>query len=213
VYVVGEETDAVGALKLLELPITPYLLNGEPTGNKFARRSWGVQEFEVVAQGTSAHSSLGTADSAIHKLVTDLSRLLENQPDEVSLNIGFIRGGVATNVQAPQASCDICARIYGSSEPLAQLLAERLKLTEWRAKFPATEGLELFVPPAMRDSSIEVKFASDCSIYAKKYDNVMLFGPGVIQDAHTDDESISRAALREASEVISRLLLDIGGVG
>ena len=57
-----------------------------------------------------------------------------------------------------------------------------------------------------------MKFASDCSIYARKYDNVMLFGPGVIQDAHTDDESISREALREASEVISRLLLDIGGL-
>ena len=112
-FVVGEETDAIGAQMLLALPTTPYILNGEPTGNRFVRRSWGCLELEVFASGVSAHSSLGTDHSAIHTLIADVANLLQDLPEGVSLNVGTIKGGVASNVQAPFASCDICARIRG----------------------------------------------------------------------------------------------------
>jgi acetylornithine deacetylase/succinyl-diaminopimelate desuccinylase-like protein len=208
-YVVGEESDAVGAQALLHLKPTQYILNGEPTENRFVKRAWGSLDLELSTAGRSAHSSLGTSDSAIHKLVSELSVLLANQPEDLSFNVGVIRGGLAANVQAPFAACDICVRIRGSSTSLEGYLPQILKEARWVFKSPPTSGLELYVPKDEAASSIEVRFASDCSLYVQRYDRVMLFGPGRIQDAHTDNESLSRAALREAAGRICDMICSI----
>lgn len=208
-FVVGEESDAVGAQALLHLEPTQYILNGEPTENCFVKRAWGSVDLEISTEGRSAHSSLGTADSAIHKLVFELSDLLSNQPDDLSFNVGVIRGGLAANVQAPFAACDICVRIRGSSASLEGYLPQVLKQAHWLFKSPPTSGLELYVPKDEIGSAIEVRFASDCSLYVQRYDRVMLFGPGSIQDAHTDNESLSRSALREAAGRICDLVCSI----
>jgi acetylornithine deacetylase len=201
-FVVGEETDAIGARTLLELPPTQYILNGEPTGGCFVRHSWGSTDLEISTQGESAHSSLGTDNSAIHKLIDELQRLLANQPAGLSVNVGMIRGGLAANIQAPFASCDLCVRIRDSSELLERFLNDTLKEAAWTFKSPPTHGIDLYVPEGFRQESIEVKFASDCSLYVGNYERVMLFGPGSIQEAHTDHESLSRGELRNAAERI-----------
>jgi acetylornithine deacetylase/succinyl-diaminopimelate desuccinylase-like protein len=38
---------------------------------------------------------------------------------------------------------------------------------------------------------------------------MMLFGPGRIQDAHTDTENLSREALEEASRIICDLVVSV----
>jgi acetylornithine deacetylase len=212
-FVVGEETDARGARALLELPPTPYLLNGEPTENRFVRHGWGVHEVEITAEGISAHSSLGTKHSAIHALVQDLEALLRNEPEGIELNIGTITGGLAPNVQAPSASCVICARFRGDPADFEAFLDAHVTRSTWRPRFPGTGGVELFVPALQEGPDIEVKFASDCSVYANRYEAIMLFGPGRIQDAHTDNESIERASLREAAGIIGNLLLELSQRG
>ncbi len=205
-FVVGEETDAIGARKLLELPATRYIVNGEPTGNRFVRHSWGSTDVEVAALGESAHSSLGTENSAIHKLIEELHRLLVNQPAGISFNVGVIRGGLAANIQAPIASCDICVRIRDSSDELERIFRDSLHEATWTLKSPLTHGIELYVPEGLEDESIEVRFASDCSLYVKHYERVMLFGPGSIREAHTEHEQLSREELRNAAERICELV-------
>ena len=205
-FVVGEELDAIGARALLDLPPTEYLLNGEPTENRFVRRGWGVHEVEVSAEGISAHSSLGTAHSAVHLLVRELGELLRHETEGISINIGTIAGGLAPNVQAPSASCIMCARVRGEPDDFEALLRRHLVGCSWKARFPGTGGVELFVPAVHTGPDIEVKFASDCSVYTQRYRSVMLFGPGRIEDAHTDNESISRLALHEAAHMIGDLL-------
>jgi acetylornithine deacetylase len=212
-FVVGEELDAIGARALLDLPSTEYLLNGEPTENRFVRRGWGVHEVEVSAEGISAHSSLGTAHSAVHILVQELSDLLRHQSEDISVNIGTIVGGVAPNIQAPSASCILCARVRQEPDDFEALLNRQLVQCSWKARFPGTRGVELFVPALYTGPDIEVKFASDCSVYTNRYDAVMLFGPGRIEDAHTENESISRLALRDAAHIIGDLLRELSGHG
>jgi acetylornithine deacetylase len=205
-FVVGEEADAIGAQTLLQLPPTRYMLNGEPTGGRFVRHSWGSTDLEISMRGESAHSSLGTENSAIHKLIDELQRLLVSQPAGISFNVGMIRGGLAANIQAPFASCNICVRIRDSSEALEQFLRSTLHEAAWTLKSPLTQGIDLFVPEGLGDESIEVMFASDCSLYVKDYEHVMLFGPGSIREAHTDHESLSRAELRNAAERICEVV-------
>lgn len=208
-YVVGEETDAIGARTLVELPTTPYILNGEPTKNRFISRSWGAIDLEIETTGRSAHSSLGTEHSAIHTLVAELSNLLRDQPDGISINVGQIRGGIASNVQAPSASCTACARVRGTRADLENFLAQRLSKAKWTMSDGATFGIELHVPASARGSDVEVRFASDCSVYTRRYERVMLFGPGDIEEAHTENESIGRAELRAAAKTICGLLEEL----
>jgi acetylornithine deacetylase len=191
---------------LLDLPATTYILNGEPTGSRFAKHSWGSADLEISTSGESAHSSLGTENSAIHKLIHQLQLLLVNQPPGISFNVGMIRGGLAANIQAPLASCDICVRIRDSSEGFERFLSETLHEATWVPKSPLTHGIDLYVPEGFRDESIEVKFASDCSLYVKGYESVMLFGPGSIREAHTDHECLSRSELRSAAERICEVV-------
>jgi acetylornithine deacetylase/succinyl-diaminopimelate desuccinylase-like protein len=100
-------------------------------------------------------------------------------------------------------------RIRDSSESLEKHLREALTEARWAFKSPLTCGIELYVPERFSAGAIEVKFASDCSIYVKGYEHVMLFGPGSIKDAHTDHESLSRAELRDAAGHICELVCSL----
>lgn len=205
-YVVGEEDDGVGARAFLELPPTRYLINGEPTQNRFVSYGWGIGEVEVSATGTSAHSALGTPDSAIHKLLGDLAGALKAQPPEVLMNIGVLSGGTVSNVQAAAARAEVCARFRGAVESFAMFLDLQLRQSQWRWRAPAMPGVQLYVPAAHREQAIEVKFYSDCATYARAYERVMMVGPGRIEDAHTDTECISRRELRAAAALIAEII-------
>ena len=78
-FVVGEERDSAGAqIANLHPKGSRFLINGEPTGNRLALASKGVLRAEITAQGTMAHSAYPElGDSAVHKLVQALDRLLD----------------------------------------------------------------------------------------------------------------------------------------
>jgi acetylornithine deacetylase/succinyl-diaminopimelate desuccinylase-like protein len=84
-----------------------------------------------------------------------------------------------------------------------------LQNTEWRETSPPTEGLSLFVPDFVPERGVEARFASDCSVYAREYDKVMLFGPGDIANAHTEGEYIDRKELELASLMIAQLIVKV----
>jgi hypothetical protein len=139
-------------------------------------------------------------------LIEDLYNLRRDLPPDIDINIGLIGGGTAPNVQAGAASCDLCIRIRGDATGARELLSKRLKHSEWREKSPPTEGLSLTVPAFAPEQDVEVRFASDCSVYAQGYDRVMLFGPGDISFAHTEHERIERRELALAALLIAELI-------
>src|ERR1700731_4256624 len=78
-FVVGEERDSAGAAVANLMPKgSRFLINGEPTDNRLALASKGALRAEVRAHGTMAHSAYPElGDSAVHKLVRALDRLLD----------------------------------------------------------------------------------------------------------------------------------------
>jgi acetylornithine deacetylase len=206
-FVVGEETDGVGARTLVSNnPKTPYILNGEPTGNRFVSKCWGAADVLLRATGTARHSSLGTEHSAVHALVRDLHRLIAADIPTVSINVGRINGGTAANVQAESASALLCVRMSDNAESALEILHTIVR--ECEVVIPAAPliPITLFVPGSDASTSIETKFSSDCSVYAGSFDKVMLFGPGDIQYAHTSYEFISVSELEAAAKRIASLL-------
>jgi acetylornithine deacetylase len=197
-FVVGEETDSLGARGLLDhLPNATYLVNGEPTGNKFVRLSWGAMDVVVTFNGISRHSSLGTHDSAIHGMISALVNLEKSAPSKLSINIGLLSGGTAANTTAPLASARLCVRYSLSTAECIQFLSANLPTKTFEC-LPPLEPLSLYVPDLHLTDAIEVKFGSDASIFHKRIPHVMMRGPGSIQFAHTDQEQINRNELHEA---------------
>src|SRR5580692_9992114 len=131
-FVVGEERDSAGAREANRHPKgSRFLINGEPTDNRLALASKGSLRAEVRARGTMAHSAYPEwGDSAVHKLIRALDRILEVELPHVdgigpsTLNIGLIEGGRAPNVIADAATAAVLVRLVGPSQETRQAIEQ-----------------------------------------------------------------------------------------
>ncbi len=205
-FVSGEERDSAGAKAAnLVSKGSRFLINGEPTGNRLAVASKGSLRAVFTATGTMAHSAYPElGESAIHKLVAVLGKLLElplPESDDVgpsTLNIGQIQGGRAPNVIADQAEAQVLVRLVGPSEPVRAALrraAQGLAEVDFTLEIPfvrlrAVEGLPTMV----------AKFTTDIP-QLSNWGEPLLLGPGSIHVAHTPFEKLAKSELLAAVEL------------
>jgi len=131
-FVSGEERDSAGAKAANEASKgSRFLINGEPTDNRLALASKGALRASFKASGKMAHSAYPElGDSAVHKLVRVLARVLEMPPAEQegigvsTVNIGQIQGGHAPNVIADKAEAQVLVRTVTDSGPVRAQLTE-----------------------------------------------------------------------------------------
>jgi len=205
-FVVGEERDSAGAqIANLHPKGSRFLINGEPTGNRLALASKGVLRAEITAQGTMAHSAYPElGDSAVHKLVQALDRLLDVKLPTVegvgpsTLNIGVIEGGRAPNVIADAASAQVLVRLVGPSE-------ETRKAIEQAVAGLAEVAFTLEIPfirmrPLEGMETMVAAFTTDIPALTN-WGEPLLLGPGSIHVAHTPFEKIAKQELLEAVDL------------
>src|SRR5262249_3860472 len=126
------ERDSAGArVANLSPKGSKFLINGEPTDNRLALASKGALRAVFRSSGKMAHSAYPElGDSATHKLVTVLNRLLELElpvSEDVgpsTLNIGQVNGGYAPNVIADKAEAQILVRLVDDSAPVRRMLMD-----------------------------------------------------------------------------------------
>jgi acetylornithine deacetylase len=207
-FVVGEERDSAGArVANLHPKGSRFLINGEPTDNRLALASKGALRVEVRAHGTMAHSAYPElGDSAIHKLVQVLNRLLALPLPSVegvgpsTLNIGVIEGGRAPNVIADAAGAQVLIRLVGPSEETRKAIeqaADGLAEVEFTLEIPFirmrhVDGLETMV----------AAFTTDIPALSN-WGEPLLLGPGSIHVAHTPFERIAKRELLHAVDLYS----------
>jgi acetylornithine deacetylase len=205
-FVVGEERDSAGAkLANLSPKGSRFLINGEPTDNRLALASKGTLRAEIRAHGKMAHSAYPElGDSAVHKLVRALERLLAVELPTVdgigpsTLNIGLITGGHAPNVIADSAVAQVLVRLVGPSEQTRQaieLAVAGLAEVEFTLEIPfirmrQVEGIETMV----------AAFTTDIPALTN-WGEPLLLGPGSIHVAHTPFEKIAKRELLEAVDL------------
>jgi acetylornithine deacetylase len=209
-FVSGEERDSAGAKVANEAPKgSRFLINGEPTDNRLALASKGSLRAVFMAQGKMAHSAYPElGDSAVHKLVEVLGRLLKldlpvtEDVGESTLNIGQIHGGHAPNVIADKAEAQVLVRLVGDSKPVRAALIEAagdLAEVEFTLEIPfvrlrAVEGLPTMI----------AKFTTDIP-QLSNWGEPLLLGPGSIHVAHTPFEKLAKKELTEAVELYIRV--------
>lgn len=209
-FVSGEERDSAGAKAANLAPKgSRFLINGEPTDNRLALASKGALRAVFRAAGKMAHSAYPElGDSAVHKLVEVLGRLLKLDLPAIedvgpsTLNIGQISGGYAPNVIADKAEAQVLVRLVGDSAPVRAMLeqaARDLAEVDFTLEIPfvrlrAVSGLPTMI----------AKFTTDIP-QLSNWGEPLLLGPGSIHVAHTPHEKLAKKELLEAVQLYIRV--------
>jgi acetylornithine deacetylase len=194
--VAGEETGSKGAKAANSLiRDCKYVIIGEPTENKLIRAGKGIQLYNVRISGISCHSGYPQyGESAIEGMRTFLNLLsgLEFPVDQVlgptTFNIGMLSSDNAYNVLPDLVSFNLYFRTTFASHGLIEnslrgIADEKTNIAMVREDKP----FEYYHPDGF-DSDI-VAFGCDgpCLTNLGK---CLLYGPGSIKTAHTENEHI-----------------------
>jgi acetylornithine deacetylase len=208
-FVVGEETDSIGAKSanaaFADLG-SEYVLVGEPTESKFARASKGALTCFVRFEGIAGHSAYPErGESAINKMVAAIAEI--NNTDwgthdvlgKATVNVGVVRGGEKPNVIPASAECEMIFRTVSDTEQVREQLA--LLLSEHGGKITLARGNapQFMIVPEGAPSAV-VAFNSDIP-HLGALGKPLLFGPGSILDAHGPNERIAKSELLAAVDV------------
>lgn len=205
-FVVGEERDSAGAkLANMQPKGSRFLINGEPTDNRLGIASKGVLRALIQAKGKMAHSAYPElGESAIHKLVEALDRLLQLELPVTegigasTLNIGLLEGGRATNVIADHAEAQILVRLVGPSEETRkgiEAAVAGLAEVDFNLEIPFMRLRQLDGLPTM-----VAAFTTDIPALTN-WGEPILLGPGSIHVAHTPHEKLAKHELLDAVDL------------
>lgn len=214
-FVAGEERGSDGAMAANALPNDcRFLVNGEPTGNLLAAGTRGVLRVRLEARGRAAHSSTPEQGiSAIDRLIDALVRLRGFElPADPTLgrtfySVGLIEGGSAPNVIPARASAEVLFRTVGPADPLMAIL---------RSLEPAVSVEEILRVPPVRMHTVPgfetavFPFTTDIP-FLNRWGTPLLYGPGSILVAHTDEEHVAITELESAVEGYQRLARALAG--
>lgn len=216
-FVVGEETDSIGA-KTANTAFanlgSEYVVVGEPTESKFARASKGALTCTVRFEGVAAHSAYPhLGDSAINRMVSAIAEINATDwgRDEVlgqtTVNVGVVRGGQKPNIIAAEAECEMIFRLVTTPEDV-QAKLEAL-VAKYRGRITSSRGNppQFMVVPEGQDSVV-VSFNTDVP-WLTSLGKPLLFGPGSILDAHGKNEKIAKRDLLAAIDTYESMVISL----
>ena len=210
-FVVGEERGSDGARAANQLEATSrFLVNGEPTESRLAIGCKGAWRVTARMRGREAHSAypeLGaSAILPMCELLPGLSTLaLPVDPvlGATTVNVGLIKGGTEANIVPAQCEAEMMVRLVGDRAPV------QAALDQWAAG-RAELSYGSFIP-AQRFHTVPgfdtapMAYTSDIPLLTR-WGTPLLFGPGSIHVAHTPDEFIDIAELRDSVGAYERLV-------
>ena len=200
----GEEDGSQGAIKANELiRDCEYIIIGEPTENRLIRASKGNMCINFTFRGKNCHSGYPhLGDNAIDRMFAFTKRLNEKDfgKDEIlgktEYNIGMLRSDNAHNVVSDLVTMKIFFRTTFLSENkiieyLKSIIDEKTEMEvlfiHSPVNFLTTDGFESGI----------VSYGTDAPSFSN-IKNKLLFGPGSILDAHTENEFIKISDMHKA---------------
>ncbi|KAI9670349.1 MAG: hypothetical protein M1817_004392 [Caeruleum heppii] len=243
-FVVGEETTGDGMRTFSASPLNPFsssssttetspsyhlqtIIFGEPTTSRLATGHKGLFAFTLTAHGKSAHSGYPELGRNANTLLIRALAHLENTTfpsspkyGNTTLNVGYLRGGVAMNVIPERAEARVAVRLAAAPvakaremvrQTVSQIDPEHLKVHFVVDGYDPVD-LDHDVPGF---ETLTVNYGTDVPHLKggppgqKRY----LFGPGSILVAHGDHEGLAVRELEGAVAGYERLVLHALGRG
>jgi acetylornithine deacetylase len=216
-FVVGEETDSIGAKTANEAFAglgSEFVVVGEPTEAKFARASKGALTCIVRFDGIAAHSAYPhLGDSAIDKMVAAITDIHAQDwgrhevLGETTVNVGVVRGGQKPNIIAAEAECELIFRLVTTPDEVQQRLAALVGKHGGTIIMARGNEPQFMVVPAGQPSQV-VSFNTDVP-WLKNLGKPLLFGPGSILDAHGKNERIAKKDLLQSIDTYEQMVLSL----
>jgi acetylornithine deacetylase len=209
-FVVGEETDSIGAKKANDLGLgSEFIIVGEPTENKIGLWHKGLVTLRIDAAGKSAHSAYpDLGESAIEKLIDALReiRFLDFGEDptwgKTLVNIGMIEGGVAPNVVPDSASATVSLRSGQTSDQIIDRIMSLVGQDVRVEILGRAEPQALFTLPGFEQ--VVLPYGTDIP-YLRSFGKKLLLGPGSAVVAHTEKEKVEKRQLFEAVKIYKEM--------
>ncbi len=211
----GEETGSAGAKEANKLLTdTEYIIVGEPTENKLILASKGTNLIKVTIRGKNCHSGYPQfGDNAINRMRKFLDRLdnigfpVDDIMGETTYNIGWLKSDNAQNVVPDLVTFNLFIRTTFASHDTFKEKLESIKdetgegmieleypFSKGPLKFHSVEGFETGV----------VAYGTDAPSFTN-VPNKILYGPGTILVAHTNDEHVYIKDLYRAVEDVKKI--------
>ncbi|KZM21958.1 Acetylornithine deacetylase [Ascochyta rabiei] len=230
-FVVGEETGGDGMRAFAEYASNTTFragIFGEPTEGKLATGHKGTLGLTLDVVGRSAHSAypqLGlSAINYLSKAIVAMNSLEPALPRSEllgpsTLNVGIVRGGLANNVIAPNATAGVSIRIArsenGSVEIVRDMIAGMIQpiiqeVEERNGTFNATFSTA-FYPAQILDTSVPgleeapVFYGTDIPLLPQVGQRY-LYGTGTIEVAHTPNEQLAQDELVQGAQAYGLIL-------
>jgi acetylornithine deacetylase len=212
-FVVGEERGSDGAKAAQALASgSKFLINGEPTDNRLGIGTRGALRYNLRAKGRAAHSSfpeLGV--SAIEKLIDALVMMRTMEMPEhpvlgrTHYTVGLIKGGVAPNVIPFEAEAEVMFRTVADVEGLRALMTQ---LTPFVSVEEILDVPPVIMPTVPGFETATFPYTTDIP-FLSNWGTPLLYGPGSIHVAHTDNEHITIADLHRAVDDYATLAMHL----
>ncbi|MFL6245508.1 MAG: M20/M25/M40 family metallo-hydrolase, partial [Thermoanaerobaculia bacterium] len=216
-FVVGEETDSIGAkaanVAFADLG-SQYVVVGEPTESKFARASKGALTCNITFKGVAAHSAYPhLGESAINRMVAAIAEI--NATDwgshdvlgKTTVNVGVVRGGERPNIIPAHAECELIFRLVTTPEDVQHRLDTLVANHEGRITMTRGNAPQFMAVPEGAESHV-VAFNTDVP-WLTSLGKPLLFGPGSILDAHGAKEKISKRDLLAAVTTYEEMVVSL----
>lgn len=216
-FVVGEETDSIGAKRANEEFAnlgSEYVVVGEPTESKFARASKGAVTVTLRFEGKAAHSAYPhLGDSAINRMVAAIAEI--NAADwgsheilgKATPNVGVVRGGERPNIIPALAECDALFRIVTTPEDVVERLGQMIAKHGGTIVAQRGNAPQFMTVPEEQPSQV-VAFNTDVP-WLGALGKPLLFGPGSILDAHGANEKIAKRDLLAAVDTYEAMVMSL----
>jgi len=180
----------------------------EPTELRTAERQLGSAEVILRFHGVSVHGAfLNKGDNAIEKAIVEIGKLRENYNFSVQ---EFSGGG---NLYAIPEKCRV--RLSFIFEDEIDLNKLKRDLSDLDAEFEFFD----FYEPIECDTIEEIEKYSKGKMVMQSWTDayhfkrngwkVTIWGPGNLVDCHTSREKVSLKEIREASEIIERVNMEV----
>lgn len=205
---------------------------GEPTMLDVIHGHKGGRAMKITSPGLAAHSSTGLGINANMAMIPFLAAIRElcseiednpawqdarYEPSTISLNLGINDHTHAINITPAQSVCTIYFRVMPTID--ADGLVDRIRklASAYDLEFDILfEGDPVFTDPDSAfvhellaitgcEVSQTVPYGTDGSCFSQLTDMVIL-GPGSIDQAHKDDEWISLEQMKQGTELYSQLI-------
>ncbi len=216
-FVVGEETDSIGAKTANDAFAnlgSEYVVVGEPTESAFARASKGALTCTVRFEGVAAHSAYPhLGESAINRMVAAIAEINARAwghdavLGETTVNVGVVRGGQRPNIIAAEAECELIFRLVTTPEDVQTKLEDLVAEHRGRVTYSRGNPPQFMVVPEGQKSQV-VSFNTDVP-WLTNLGKPLLFGPGSILDAHGKNEKISKRDLLAAVGTYEEMVVSL----